>query len=1036
MFLDLDRNQLSDLPSGVFSALTGLKTLWLAKNEFTTLASNDFADVSTVTFIDLDGNELVNPAGDAFGSLADLQVLWLAENRFTTLPDGFLSGLESLEELDLTGNPVDPLPIPVTLTPASAGQVQASVPVGAPFEIFVPILVKNGSIAGGATGVTVAQGATQSNSVTVSRTPGSAAAVTADIGTLPDPPATDQGYTLVRGDDLPLQAIAGTPRVVLRPTSLTVREGGSNGYSVLLRTRPTDPATVSVTAPTGLTADPSSLNFTADDWHRPQTVTLDAVTDTDTTENNVSVTHQATGGDYAGLNATLAVTIAETVADTNTDPAFSSADAFTVKEHEASVGTVIAADSDTEDNVTGYTLAGADGGLFEITLDGVLRFAAPPDYEQPEDVASTTPANDANNNEYIVTVTATSGIGTRRRTAVQTITVTIEDELEPPGRPPAPYVSSSTVATTVLFLLPGRRPIHNTGPEISEYNIQLRAKNSGPFILQNYDRLTLDVILTGFDSGTTYEIQVRASNDEGDGEWSPTTEATTPTNQPPRLISGGLPSGATATAGGAVETFDVEEAFADPDREILRLDLSSRNTAIATASMEGGLVAVTPLTAGQATIVVTASDPDDNTVEGTFDLSVQTPTVPDPTVTIDSSGDTLTTAFSDDFAAGERRAYDVAIRQKSPRGGWDIFCGIVQNSAATARSLEVSLDAPVGSFSESGVTYEVVYRYVGSSCSSASSPIWSRVAEVTTAGNSSFDIDLVVLGSVSSTYRNALQRAATRWERILTTSLPDADFSTQQYPANRCLNGQQEIADVVDDLRIYVQLTSIDGEGGTLASAGPCLYRLASGLPAVSTIRLDEDDLATNPSTFSERVMIHEIAHALGFGTRWYQHYLLRYPSEDLDGGLVFPAPDTHFTGALATAAFDAAGGAAYQEGKVPVQNTGGPGNRDGHWRESIFAHELMTPTLARTPTQSLSAVTIQSMADMGYTVDVTQAESYTLPTLPSGLVPKRSPAAPALPGNCEAIPGGTPISTGSRTILPPDAVRVHVPTPLQPGNL
>ena len=79
------------------------------------------------------------------------------------------------------------------------------------------------------------------------------------------------------------------------------------------------------------------------------------------------------------------MTVAETVADTNTGPAFSSADAFTVTEHEASVGTVTAADSDTEDSVTGYTLGGTDGDLFEITLDGALRFVAPPDFEKPED---------------------------------------------------------------------------------------------------------------------------------------------------------------------------------------------------------------------------------------------------------------------------------------------------------------------------------------------------------------------------------------------------------------------------------------------------------------------------------------------------------------------------------------------------------------------------------------------------------------------------------------------------------------------------
>jgi glutamine synthetase len=29
----------------------------------------------------------------------------------------------------------------------------------------------------------------------------------------------------------------------------------------------------------------------------------------------------------------------------------------------------------------------------------------------------------------------------------------------------------------------------------------------------------------------------------------------------------------------------------------------------------------------------------------------------------------------------------------------------------------------------------------------------------------------------------------------------------------------------------------------------------------------------------------------------------------------------------------------------VPVENSGGPGTRDGHWRESVFSNELMLPS-------------------------------------------------------------------------------------------
>ena len=52
-----------------------------------------------------------------------------------------------------------------------------------------------------------------------------------------------------------------------------------------------------------------------------------------------------------------------------------------------------------------------------------------------------------------------------------------------------------------------------------------------------------------------------------------------------------------------------------------------------------------------------------------------------------------------------------------------------------------------------------------------------------------------------------------------------------------------------------------------------------------------------------------------------------------------------------------------------------------------MFDRELMTPTQNVGVTDPLSAVTIQSLADLGYTVDVGMAETYALP----GIVAKQS---------------------------------------------
>ena len=114
------------------------------------------------------------------------------------------------------------------------------------------------------------------------------------------------------------------------------------------------------------------------------------------------------------------------VAGGNAAPSFTSLASFSAAENQTTVGTVVATDDDTDDNIESYAITGgADQAKFSIDNMGVLTFSSAPDFESPADVASTNPANDAGNNEYIVEVTATSGTGTRAMTAVQRITVTV-----------------------------------------------------------------------------------------------------------------------------------------------------------------------------------------------------------------------------------------------------------------------------------------------------------------------------------------------------------------------------------------------------------------------------------------------------------------------------------------------------------------------------------------------------------------------------------------------------------------------------------
>ena len=208
---------------------------------------------------------------------------------------------------------------------------------------------------------------------------------------------------------------------------------------------------------------------------------------------------------------------------TNAVPAFSSASTFSVVENTTAVGTVVATDADTQDSVTGYEItAGADSSKFAITNAGVLTFAAAPDYDNPGDVLSVTPANAAGNNQYIVVVTATSGTGARQTTATQTLTITVTD-VPPPGKPASPIVTvDSHTSVSVTWTAPT-----NTGPAINEYNVQYRAGTTGGFTDANYTGTATDTTLTGLAAGTSYQVQVRARSSEGKGPWSDASAATT-----------------------------------------------------------------------------------------------------------------------------------------------------------------------------------------------------------------------------------------------------------------------------------------------------------------------------------------------------------------------------------------------------------------------------------------------------------------------------------------------------------------------------
>ena len=210
----------------------------------------------------------------------------------------------------------------------------------------------------------------------------------------------------------------------------------------------------------------------------------------------------------------------------NRAPEITGAGAYEVAENTAVVGRIEAVDGD--DEIGGYGIAGgADGALFAVEA-GELMFREAPDYETPGDVASDDPQSGAGDNEYIVVVEVSSGEGERERKGSRAIRVRVADEEEPPGAPGAPVV---TAEGSDSLKVSWREP-ENRGPEIVDYEVRYREGGEAGYSDGGHEGRGLEVRLSGLKEGTVYEVQVRAVNQEGIGEWSEPGEGRTDSEEP------------------------------------------------------------------------------------------------------------------------------------------------------------------------------------------------------------------------------------------------------------------------------------------------------------------------------------------------------------------------------------------------------------------------------------------------------------------------------------------------------------------------
>jgi hypothetical protein len=234
-----------------------------------------------------------------------------------------------------------------------------------------------------------------------------------------------------------------------------------------------------------------------------------------------------------------------------------------------------------------------------------------------------------------------------------------------------------------------------------------------------------------------------------------------------------------------------------------------------------------------------------------------------------------------------------------------------------------------------------------------------------TVGLSSVEAALTVQINYSGNpiYAPDFQAAADIWENLL-KGYQDG-FVVARSSGSSYLNGQ-----TVSTVFIDASVVAIDGVGGILGQAGPEDVALDSSgflLATDGSMEFDSADVANLVTGGSwTNVILHEMAHVLGFGTLWTNNG-------------VYVNGSGEFTGANATAAWQSEFG---QPGTPDVELGGGAGTANGHWNEvnggggltgivdglgRDMRNELMTGWL-NSPA-FISDMTVMSFRDIGFSV-------------------------------------------------------------------
>ena len=259
--------------------------------------------------------------------------------------------------------------------------------------------------------------------------------------------------TITDNDDPP----QGTAALDISPVLLSsVPEGGTDSYTVRLTTQPTGTVTVTITSDNAdVTVNPASLTFQSSGsglWSTPQTVTVSALQDSDTSNDSAALLHTPSGGGYGTVTARyLGVTVIDddttTRPITPTLPSISISGGSAVTEGGQAVFTVRASTAPTA--ALTVTLNVADDGTSDFLASGnegrktvtIAQSQTSATFRLPTQNDSTDEPNGR------VTATVVSGTGYDVGSPSSATVAVNDNDAPPPARRPSISIAGGSAVT-------------------------------------------------------------------------------------------------------------------------------------------------------------------------------------------------------------------------------------------------------------------------------------------------------------------------------------------------------------------------------------------------------------------------------------------------------------------------------------------------------------------------------------------------------------------------------------------------------------